>query len=106
MNKAVPFVDYFPDIYPERRVVNSDLEPNLVGVMIKSVLFNRQEEALLCRGLVVQARDIKIYTTVHFKVTGIAPVVGYDLDLGRDQDGEEETWELVGRNWSKLLLSQ
>lgn len=106
MNKAVPFVDYFPDIYPERRVVNPDLESNLVGVMIKSVLFNRQEEALLCRGLVVQARDINIYTTVHFKVTGIAPVVGYDLDLGLDQDGEEETWELVGRTWSKHFAAE
>ena len=114
-DKAVPFVDLFPDIYPERRAVNSELEPNLVGVLIKSVIiFHRQEEALLCRGLVVaaaavaaQARDISIYTTVHFKVTGIAPVVGYDLDLIGDQDGEEEeAWGLVKGTKHFLSLSQ
>lgn len=106
MNKAVPFVHLFPNIYPERRAVNHELESNLVGVMIKSVIFHRQEEALLCRGLVVQARDISIYTTVHFKVTGIAPVVGYDLDLIRDQDGEEETWEMVRETWSKHFVAE
>ena len=53
-----------------------------------------------------QARDISIYTTVHFKVTGIAPVVGYDLDLIGDQDGEEEeAWGLVKGTWSKHFLS-
>lgn len=106
MNKAVPFVDLFPNIYPERRAVNPDFEPNLVGVMIKSVIFHRQEEVLLCRGLVVQAQNISIYTMVHLKVTGIAPVVGYDLDLIRDQDGEEETWELVRETWSKHFVAE
>lgn len=106
MNKAVPFVELFPNIYPERRVVNPELEPNLVGVMIKSVIFHMQKEALLCRGLVVQARDMTIYTTVHFKVTDIAPVVGYDLDLIRDQDNEEETWELVRETWSKHFVAE
>ena len=98
MNKAVPFVDLFPDIYPQQRAIDPEIEPDQVGVMIKSVMFHREEEALLCRGLVVQARD---YSTVHLKVTGISPVVGYDLDLVRDQDGETETWDLVRETWSK-----
>lgn len=46
MDKPVPVVNFFPDIYPERRAV--ELEPNLVCVMIKSVMFHRREEALLC----------------------------------------------------------
>ena len=107
MNKAVPFAEFFPNIYPDRRAVNLELEPNLVGVMIKSVMFHRQEEALLCRGLVLQApRKVKIYTTVHFKVTGIAPVVGYDLDLMYDQDGEEENWDTVHKSWAKHFVAE
>ncbi|KAI4797390.1 hypothetical protein KUCAC02_025119 [Chaenocephalus aceratus] len=106
MDKAVPFVDFFPNVYPERRSVNLETEPNLVGVMIKSVFFHTEEEALLCRGLVVHARGIELYSTVHLKVKGIAPVVGYDMDLIRDQDGEEETWELVRGTWSKHMVAQ
>ncbi|KAJ8009800.1 hypothetical protein DPEC_G00067970 [Dallia pectoralis] len=106
MNGAVPFVEFFPNVYPERRSVDPIREPDLVGVMIKSVLFHRQGETLLCRGLVVQARDERINTTVHFRVTGIAPVVGYDLDLIRDQDGEEESWELIRKTWSKHFATE
>ncbi|KAE8277928.1 hypothetical protein D5F01_LYC24047 [Larimichthys crocea] len=95
MNDTVPFVGLFPTIYPEHRPVNPAHEPHLVGVMIKSVLFHRQDEALLCRGLVVeQVRDVSVNTTVCFRVTGIAPVVGYDLDLLHDQDDDWETWDL------------
>lgn len=97
-------MDLFPNIYPERRVVYPKLEPNLVGVMIKSVIFDGREEALLCRGLVVQARD-NVYSTVHFRVTGIAPVVGYDLNLTLDQDGEKETWRLVRETWSEHFVA-
>ena len=106
MNKAVPFVDLFPNSYPECRAVNPELKPNLIGVMIKSVMFDRQEEVLLWRGLLVQAKDINIYTTVHFKGTGIAPAVGFDLDLIHNKDGEEETGELVQETWSKYFVAE
>ena len=101
MQKAVPFVDFFPNIYPQRRVVKPEVEHNLVGVILKSIVFHKQEEALLCRGLVVRGQHANIYTTVHLKVTDITPVVGYDLDLILDQDGEEEMWEVVQKKWSK-----
>ncbi|KAE8277393.1 hypothetical protein D5F01_LYC24678 [Larimichthys crocea] len=104
MNDTVPFVGLFPTIYPEHRPVNPAHEPHLVGVMIKSVLFHRQDEALLCRGLVVeQVRDVSVNTTVCFRVTGIAPVVGYDLDLLHDQDDD---WDLVRDNWSEHFAAE
>ncbi|TKS75734.1 DNA polymerase delta catalytic subunit [Collichthys lucidus] len=107
MNDTVPFVGLFPTIYPEHRPVNPAHEPHLVGVMIKSVLFHRQDEALLCRGLVVeQVRDVSVNTTVCFRVTGIAPVVGYDLDLLHDQDDDWETWDLVRDNWSEHFAAE
>lgn len=107
MISTVPFADLFPSVYPECRPVKPALEPNLVGVMIKSILFQRQEEALLCRGLVVErAQDFAVHTTVHFRVTGVAPVVGYDLDLIRDQDHEDESWELVRDNWFKHFAAE
>lgn len=105
MNRAVPFVDLFPNIYPERRAVNPEHECNLVGVLIKSVMFHKHE-TLLCRGLVIQARDISVYSTVHFKITGITPVVGYDLDLIRDEDGEEETWDAVHDTWCRHFVAE
>ncbi|KAK2812704.1 hypothetical protein Q5P01_001005 [Channa striata] len=92
MDDPVPFVNLFPDIYPKRRAVPY-LEEGSIGVLIKSVMFHRNEEALLCRGLVLHARDgDRIYDTVCFKVVDITPVVGYDLDLARDQGDVEESW--------------
>lgn len=74
----------------------------MIGVMVKSVMFHRWEEALLCRGLVVQESPKKgtgVYTTVCFKVVGITPVVGYDLELMSDQGEDCDSWERVSREW-------
>ncbi|KAK2844052.1 hypothetical protein Q5P01_010711 [Channa striata] len=84
MDDPMPFMNLFRDIYPERRTVPY-LEEGSIGVLIKSVMFHRNEEALLCRGLVLHARDgDRIYDTVCFKVVDITPVVGYNLDLVRE----------------------
>ncbi|KAK2847554.1 hypothetical protein Q5P01_010553 [Channa striata] len=60
-------------------------------------MFHRNEEALLCRGSVLHASDGRIYDTLCFKVMDITPVVGYDLDLVRDQGDTEESWSQARR---------
>lgn len=102
MDSATPFVGLFRDIYPQRRSVDLAKEPHLVGVLIKSVYFHRQDETLLCRGLVLQGQHVAIYTTVNLRITGIAPIVGYDLDL---QD-EDETWDAVKYKWSRHFAAE
>ncbi|KAK2856673.1 hypothetical protein Q5P01_005408 [Channa striata] len=106
MDDPMPFVNLFPDIYPKRRAVPY-LEEGSIGVLIKSVMFHRNEEALLCRGLVLHARDgNRIYDTVCFKVVDITPVVGYDLDLVRDQGDAEESWSQVSQVWSRHFVQE
>lgn len=125
MNDPIPFAKLFPSIYPERRTVLWPAERGLVGVLLKSVMFHRNEETLLCRGLVLRTnRSDHIHTTVCFKVANLTPVVGYDLDLrgdeghgsschdnsddddGSDTEGESEggyfeSWPQVRRTWSR-----
>ncbi|KAK2825775.1 hypothetical protein Q5P01_019989 [Channa striata] len=106
MDDPMPFVNLFPDIYPKRRAVPY-LEEGSIGVLIKSVILHRNEEALLCRGLVLHARDgDRIYDTVCFKVVDITPVVGYDLDLVRDQGDAEESWSQVSQVWSRHFVQE
>ncbi|KAK7915607.1 hypothetical protein WMY93_011368 [Mugilogobius chulae] len=99
MDKVLPFVEMFPNIYPTHRPVNMQVEQDLVGVMIKSVMFSRAEEALLCRGLIVDGQNVSIHTTVYLKVVNISPIVGYDLELVHDQDHLQENWESVQKTW-------
>ncbi|KAK2812508.1 hypothetical protein Q5P01_000008 [Channa striata] len=106
MDDPMPFVNLFPDIYPKRRAVPY-VEEGSIGVLIKSVMFHRNEEALLCRGLVLHARHgDRIYDTVCFKVVDITPVVGYDLDLARDQGDVEESWSQVSQVWSRHFVQE
>nr|BBA49171.1 DNA polymerase [Oryzias latipes] len=106
MDRPIPFVNLFPDIFPKRRAV-SPSERGLIGLMVKSVMFHRLEEALLCRGLVLQAHNgTTVYTTVCFKVVGIMPVVGYDLELDSDQGDACESWERVSREWRRHFAAE
>lgn len=102
MDNPTPFADLFRDIYPQRRPVSLTNEPHLVGLLIKSVFFHRQEEALLCRALVLQGQCVTIYTTVNLKITGISPVVGYDLEVQDD----DETWSVVKSKWSRHFAAE
>lgn len=103
MDKPLPFVDYFPDIYPQRRSVDIDCEPTVVGVLLKSIFYHK--ESLLCRGLVIrsQCETVPLYTTVNLEVTDMAPVVGYDLEMDAD-DGEN--WNAVKATWSRHFAAE
>lgn len=98
MDNPTPFNNLFPGIYPERRSVNLADEPNLVGVMIKSCYFHRQDETLLCRALVIHTNTLARYSTLNMKFTGIRPIVGFDLDLDCDDSGK---WPATKSSWAK-----
>ncbi|KAK7878266.1 hypothetical protein WMY93_031085 [Mugilogobius chulae] len=108
MTINTPFWRLFPDLYPQWRSVDIEREKELIGVLIKSVMYNSREESLLCRGLVLitRAPDVKMYSTVTLKITRVAVVVGYDMDLVSDQESLEETWELVKVRWYKHLCAE
>lgn len=105
MDQPLPFVEHFPDIYPQLRSVIVNREPDLVGVLFKSIFYHKEEESLLCRGLVLRSNNeyYPKYTTVNIKVSNLNPVVGYDLDMDAT---DSNNWDSVRKSWSKHFTSE
>ena len=98
MDKPLSFERIFPDIYPNRRQVDFE-EPDLIGLLVKSVFFH--DNALLCRALVISGQRAKLNSTLCFRVHPLNPIVGYDLDMNRDENAPDDRWLEFQQDWSR-----
>ena len=103
MDDPFLFMSYFPNMYPVQRTVNMAREPGLVGLLIKSIMHDQQQNSLLCRTLAIHGPNHVLHHTFTMRVKDISPVVGYDLDL---HDSSSETWERVKIEWSRYMKSE
>lgn len=99
-------MELFPNIYPIQKSVNCEMEKELIGIMIKSVMFSRPQEALLCRGLIIDGQDVAIYSTVNLTISGLLPILGYDLELANDEREMNEDWNCIKDLWSLHFASE
>ena len=100
MDGPFPFMSLFSSIYPVQRAVDLTTEPSLVGLLIKSVMHDREQNSLLCRTMALHGPGRLLYRTFTMRVKNISPVVGYDLELC---DSSTETWEKIKSEWSPYM---
>ena len=97
MDNPLSFEEKFPDIYPIRRPVSFE-EPGLIGLLVKSVFFQRN--VLLCRALVISGQHAKLNSTLCFRIYPLNPIVGYDMEMNRDEN-EDDAWFEFEKTWSR-----